>query len=272
MLVAGRTPSLPDTGRGTAHPPHSSGRKSQSHTAVSGMKSEVTLFATQRQLGLPLSCMMDNDSDPFGDAALNTNADYTIRHNGGLAAWLTALRQPYRGYKVRSSCTLGGPECKPDGCIDNTQGTGSNTYLEYKLCSSLNAAGVPHNDQALQAAFAGVGHLFGEIDAKYGNRLNDGIHKHKLVKIITDVFGGVHHEGVKFLKDSCARLRGRDREGNDPSNPLDGELSSDRDDDHSPPSQTAHPHYSRSMQSISLAAQTAIAEHAFRVIRRSAEA
>ena len=81
------------------------------------MASEVTLFATQRQLGVELTCLRGTD-DPFGDRATNTNADFTIRHNAGFAAWLTAARKAYRGKKVRSYCTIGGLDKKPDGCID----------------------------------------------------------------------------------------------------------------------------------------------------------
>ena len=44
------------------------------------------LFATQRQLGLPLSCLagitdLPSDVDPYGDAAINSCSDHSTRHN-----------------------------------------------------------------------------------------------------------------------------------------------------------------------------------------------
>ena len=168
------------------------------------MTSEVTLFATQRQLGVELTCLRGTD-DPFGDRATNINADFTIRHNAGFAAWLTAARKAYRGKKVRSYCTIGGLDKKPDGCIDNAHGTGDNKYLEYKMLSPLDGAGAPSNKYAAFAAHAGVSPILDEIQGKYGRHLTAGGRHHSLTRILTDTFGGVHVEGVKFLKDSGVR-------------------------------------------------------------------
>ena len=96
-----------------------------------------------------------------------------------------------------------------------------------------------------------------------------GNDNHRLTCIVTDTFGSVHSEGVKFLKDLGARLRGRDLPGHDPTSPLLDEPNSD--DEASPPTATAYPFYSRSMQSVSLAAHVALAEHVFRVIRTAQE-
>ena len=57
---------------------------------------EYMLLATQRQLGVPLSCLRDLDTDPYGDGAVNANVDFTIRHNEVLPAWISALRHAYR--------------------------------------------------------------------------------------------------------------------------------------------------------------------------------
>ena len=93
--------------------------------------------------------------------------------------------------------------------------------------------------------------------------------------MVTDCFGGVHRAGVKFLKDSGARLRGRDGAGNDPAVPLVVDPTSEDECDSSDSSRssgpTANPFFSLSMQSISLAAHKALAAHVFRV-RRSSDA
>ena len=230
------------------------------------MGSQVTLFATQRQLGVPLSCMTDTD-DPHGDAALNSNVgDFTLRHNMGLAAWVKALRKAYRGFKVNTSCTLGGSDRKPDAAIEDALRPGDHIYVEYKMLSSLKSNGEPRNDDATEAAFAGVSDIFSTIEHKYRSHLNDGIRKHSLKSVVTDCFGGVHREGVKFLKDSGARLRGRDGAGNDPAVPLVVDPTSEDECDSSDSSRssgpTANPFFSLSMQSISLTAHKALAAHA----------
>ena len=110
--------------------------------------------------------------------------------------------------------------------------------------------------------------ILDEIQDKYGRHLKAGNRSHSLTRILTDTFGGVHVEGVKFLKDSGARLRGLDQPGLDPTAPLDEPRS---DDESSPTKTSASPFYSRSMQSVSLAAHVALAEHVFRVIRSARE-
>ena len=199
---------------------------------------------------------------------MNTNADFTIRHNAGFAPWLKAARKAHRGKKVLSHCTIGGMDKKPDGCIENAHSTGNHKYLEYKLLSPLGSDGTPTNKYAAQAAHAGVAPILDEIQDKYGGCLKAGNRSHSLTRILTDTFGGVHIEGVKFLKDSGAHLRGLDQPGHDPTAPLDEPRSDDED---SPAKTTASPYYSQSMQSISLAAHVALAEHVFRVIRSARE-
>ena len=207
------------------------------------------LTATQRILGVPLSCLRGLPCDPFGDTAVNTNVDFTIRHNKALDAWIKALKKVCHGHKVQRGATLDA-DCLPDGVIYNYPKHNTNTYLEAKLKSPLDSHGRPHCPDAEKAAFGGLGHIVDEINDKYQDRLRLG--KHELAELIADTFGALHPVGRKLVLDANERLaRGRNaRPGADPSDP-----------DADAPSSDEKRRVPRPLLSVSIAVHVAISAH-----------
>ena len=217
---------------------------------------EFMLAATQRQLGVPLSCLRGLDTDPYGDAAVNTNVDFTMRHNEVLPAWIGALRHAYRS-RGSTSCKIA-DDCIPDGVIHHYDG-GRNLYLEAKVASPLTSVGAPRDPRAATVALAGISHLPPDIDAKYSDRLGRngaGPPYHRLAYLIHDTFGALHPLSVKVLDDARTHMRGRDRQHADLSHP-DARAN---DDLH----WSAPSHAARAFQDISRALHISIAKHILR--------
>ena len=218
------------------------------------------LTATQRLLGLPLTCLNGLPCDPFGDEAINTNLDYTLRHNASLDAWIAAFKKGLRGKKVRRDGYID-DDCHPDGTIYDFPRTGVNTYLEAKLKSPLDHSGVPYTPDAEQAAFAGLGTIMDDIEDKYGARLQ--AKGHQLYKLVADTFGALHPESRKHVHNARAFARGLDRPGADPSDPSSNDDTSDSDDDQPASGRPSAPG-PNPLLPISIAVHVAIASHIHR--------
>ena len=218
------------------------------------------LAATQRQLGLPLSCLAGLDCDQLGDSALNSSSggDFLTRHNKVLDAWVAALHRAYRSNPVSTAvdkCRIG--DIIADGRIKDLRGPGHHLYLECKLASPLASDGTPRSTDARSVAMAGVAPpLVTAIHDKYASR-------HAVVEpLIHDVFGAIYKPSVKRLYQAGSAMRGRDRPGGDPSRPGHPDQSDTG-------SSASLPFVSTSLQSISIALHTAIAEHIFESAHRA---
>ena len=215
------------------------------------------LTLVQRQLGLPLSVLSGLPCDPFGDKAVNSNNDYTIRHNTVLDAWVKALRRCHRGRKVQRGGFLDS-ECHPDGTIYDHPSPGRKTFLEAKVLSSLDSRGMPKSLDSEMAAFAGLtgpsGHeIVADIDAKYEPHLASSAHK--LYHLITDAFGAIHPVSRRIVVSAAARQR-RSAHGAASADPLGGGAPPSADEPGAAPRSLFEP--------ISIAAHVAIASHIHR--------
>lgn len=183
------------------------------------IESEVMLVATQRQLGLPLSCLQGLDVDPLGDASINSHTDHTTRHNRLLLQWVVLLKRAHRHRSVVTS----GPavsladDCIADAAVLDFHGPGCNLIIENKLVSPLHGDGTAFDPAACRSAFAGsVPRMASFIHTKYDGRLG----RHRKTDLIHEVFGGIAPPGMSLLK-RCARMMcGRDLPGLDSADPL----------------------------------------------------
>ena len=219
------------------------------------------LFATQRQLGLPLSCLagitdLPSDVDPYGDAAINSCSDHSTRHNHLTTCWATALRRAHRR-KVHQEYSLSS-DCRADAVIEHFHGRNIHQVFETKLVNPLSSDGKPYNANAIGSAFAGsVPRMQAEIHAKYDGHLG----RHRKTDLIHEVFGGISPPAYKFLFNSGCAMRSRDRHGGDPSDP-ESELPRTPDKDDSVP-WAARSFLSSSLQAFSISIHTKVAEQVF---------
>ena len=223
--------------------------------------SEVMLFATQRQLGLPLSCLagitdLPSDVDPYGDAAINSCSDHSTRHNHLTTCWAKALGRAHRR-KVWQEYSLSS-DCRADAAIEHFHGRNIHQVFETKLVSPLSSDGKPYNANAIGSAFAGsVPRMQAVIHAKYDGHLG----RHRKTDLIHEVFGGISPPAYKFLFNSGCAMRSRDRHGGDPSDP-ESELPRTPDKDDSVP-WAARSFLSSSLQAFSISIHTKVAEQVF---------
>ena len=89
----------------------------------------------------------------------------------------------------------------------------------------------------------------------------------RVAPLIHDIFGAIYKPSVKRLYQAGAQMRGRDQPGADPSYPE----SSPTSEDGSPAPSAKPPLVSTSLQSISIALETAVAEHIFESARFARE-
>ena len=183
------------------------------------IESEVMLVATQRQLGLPLSCLQGLDVDPLGDASINSHTDHTTRHNRLLLQWVVLLKRAHRHRSVVTS----GPavsladDCIADAAVLDFHGPGCNLIIENKLVSPLHGDGTAFDPAACRSAFAGSApRMASFIHTKYDGRLG----RHRKTDLIHEVFGGTAPPGVSLLKRCARMMRGRDLPGLDSADPL----------------------------------------------------
>ena len=97
------------------------------------------------------------------------------------------------------------------------------------------------------------------IHDKYASR-------HAVIEpLIHATFGAIYKPSVKRLYQAGSAMRGCDRTGGDPSRPGHSDLSKEG-------SSASLPFVSTALQSISIALQTAIAEHIFESAHRTRDA